>query len=188
MATAYARAALGIENARVGLLNIGEEDGKGTGLVQETTTLLRASGLNFVGNVEGHHIFQGVADVVVCEGFVGNVVLKTVEGLAEAILAIVKGKAKEAAAKDPAVLKPLEGVLGGLRAKMDYASYGGAPLLGFEGTVLIGHGRSSAEAVASALRVAVECVTRDVGRSIREAVARSGASAAEEGAAGRAHP
>jgi glycerol-3-phosphate acyltransferase PlsX len=171
MAAAYARAAFGVAVPRVGLLNIGEEEGKGTGLVQETTALLRGSGLHFVGNVEGHLIFQGVADVVVCEGFVGNVVLKTTEGLAEAILAIVMGAAKQAIAADPAAARTLESVLGGLRTRMDYASYGGAPLLGFEGTVLIGHGRSSPEAVANAIKVAVDCVARDVGRTIREAAA-----------------
>jgi glycerol-3-phosphate acyltransferase PlsX len=183
MASAYARAVLGVERPRVGLLNIGEEEEKGTGLVKETAGLLRESGLNFVGNVEGHAIFQGAADVVVCEGFVGNIVLKTTEGLAESILKILGGAVKEVAQSDPAGAGALKKVLGGLKARMDYAAYGGAPLLGFEGVVLIGHGRSSAEAVASAVRTAAGFVRSGLNERIREAVRAPRAHAAEGGGA-----
>ncbi len=173
MAAAYARAVLNIAEPRVGMLNIGEEEEKGTGLIKETLTLLRKSGLNVVGNIEGHAIFQGAADVVVCDGFVGNIVLKTTEGLAETILSMVAGAVKEAARTEPALAQSLKNVLGGLKSRMDYATYGGAPLLGFEGVVLIGHGRSSPEAVANGIRTAAEFVSKQVNESIREAVRAS---------------
>jgi glycerol-3-phosphate acyltransferase PlsX len=179
MAAAYSRAVLGIANPRVGLLNIGEEEQKGTSLVKETAGMLRASGLNFVGNIEGHAIFQGAADVVVCEGFVGNIVLKTTEGLAESILAMITDAGREAAKGDPSSATGLKQVLGGLKSRMDYAVYGGAPLLGFEGVVLIGHGRSSAEAVANAVRTGAEFVRKGVNEAIRDAVRATRAHAHE---------
>ena len=182
MAAAYARAVLNIAEPRVGMLNIGEEEEKGTGLIKETLTLLRQSGLNVVGNIEGHAIFQGAADVVVCDGFIGNIVLKTTEGLAETILSMITAAVKEAARSEPAAAQALKGVLGGLKSRMDYATYGGAPLLGFEGVVLIGHGRSSAEAVANGIRTGCEFVLKGVNESIREAVraSRVHAGAADE--------
>ena len=170
MAAAYATAVLNVAEPRVGMLNIGEEEQKGTDLLKETGALLRQSGLNFVGNVEGDAIFQGAADVVVCDGFVGNIFLKTAEGLAESILTIIAGAVKQAAQSDPSAAQALKGVLGGLKSRLDYATYGGAPLLGFEGVVLIGHGRSSAEAVANAVRTASEFVHKGVNERIREAV------------------
>ena len=173
MASAYAGAVLGVKSPRVGILNIGEEEEKGTSLVRETSGLLRESGLNFVGNIEGHAIFKGVADVVVCEGFVGNMILKTTEGLAESVLRILGGAAKKAAESEPAAAHALKQVVGGLKARMDYAAYGGAPLLGFEGVVLIGHGRSSAEAVANAVRTAAGFVSKGVNGRIRDAVRAS---------------
>jgi glycerol-3-phosphate acyltransferase PlsX len=184
MASAYARAVLNVAEPRVALLNIGEEEEKGTSLVKETATLLRKSGLNFVGNVEGHAIFQGVADVVVCDGFVGNIVLKTTEGLAETILTIIAGAVKDAARSEPAAANALKGVLGGLKNRMDYATYGGAPLLGFQGMVLIGHGRSSAEAVANAIRTASEFVRKRVNEHIAEAIRATRALAATGGEEG----
>lgn len=183
MASAYARAVLNIESPRVGVLNIGEEEAKGTSLVKETSRMLRGSGLNFIGNIEGHAIFQGAADVVVCEGFVGNIVLKTTEGLAESILTIISGAVKEAAASEPGATHALKTVLGGLRARMSYEAYGGAPLLGFEGVVVIGHGRSSPEAVASAIRTANDFVHKGVNDRIRDAVRASRPHASEDDAA-----
>jgi glycerol-3-phosphate acyltransferase PlsX len=179
MASAYAGAVLGVDHPRVGILNIGEEEEKGTSLVKETGALLRGSSLNFVGNIEGHAIFKGGVDVVVCEGFVGNIVLKTMEGLAESILTILSGAVKQAAQSEPAAAHALKAVVGGLKSRMDYAAYGGAPLLGFEGVVLIGHGRSSPEAVASAVRTATEFALKDVNAGIRDAVKASRVHAPE---------
>ena len=173
MADAYVRAVLGVQEPRVGLLNIGEEEEKGTDLVRETGALLRSSGLKYVGNIEPHAVFQGEADVAVCDGFVGNVILKTAEGLAESLFTIIGGAVQDAAKADPAAGQSLKRVLGGIKAKLDYATYGGAPLLGFEGMVLIGHGRSSAEAVASAVRTAHEFVSKRVNQRIRETIVAS---------------
>jgi len=187
MANAYARAVLGVEEPRVGILNIGQEEGKGTDLVQETADLLRRSGLRFIGNVEPHQLFQGVADVVVCDGFVGNMVLKTTEGLAECMLALIQGGVKSAARDDPAASAAMGKILGGLQDRVDYTSYGGAPLLGFDGAIFIGHGRSNPQAVASAMRGAHEFVAADVNGRIREAVhgrVRDGASDAHAPVAG----
>jgi glycerol-3-phosphate acyltransferase PlsX len=180
MAAAYAGAVLNVQNPRVGILNIGEEEEKGTSLAKETAAMLRGSELNFVGNVEGHAIFQGAADVVVCDGFVGNIVLKTTEGLAESVLTLISAAIKQAAATDPGAAPALKAVLGGLKGRMDYELFGGAPLLGFEGVVLIGHGRSSSAAVASAVRTASEFVGKRVNEKIRDAVRASRVRATED--------
>ncbi|MCK6479609.1 MAG: phosphate acyltransferase PlsX [Planctomycetaceae bacterium] len=181
MAAAYGRAILGVENPRVAMLNIGEEEAKGTSLVKQTASMLKESGLAWAGNVEGHAVFQGVADVVVCDGFVGNIVLKTTEGLADAMFTLIAGAVKEVARTEPAAVNALKEVLGGLRRRTDYASYGGAPLLGFEGVVLIGHGRSSPEAVANAIKGATEVVHQGVNAKIREAIrAHRSASGGDE--------
>ncbi|MHC4924469.1 MAG: phosphate acyltransferase PlsX [Planctomycetota bacterium] len=182
MASAYAAAILGIEKPRVGMLNIGEEEHKGNSLVKETVPLLKESGLDFVGNVEGHQVFQGGVDVVVCEGFVGNMILKTSEGIASTILTMMGKAAKEMAASDPTVAQGVMQLLGSVKDRIDYAAYGGAPLLGFEGAVLIGHGRSEPEAVANAVRVAAEYVAADVTEKITEAV-RATRNNSEESAA-----
>ena len=173
MASAYACAVLGVEKPRVGMLNIGEEEEKGTSLVKETAALIRQSGLHFVGNVEGHGIFTGNVDVVVCEGFVGNMVLKTAEGLAECVLTLMAGRVREVAATKPEAAAALKDLVGGSKSRMDYATYGGAPLLGFEGAVMIGHGRSSPEAIANAVRGSSEFAAQDVNRRIRDAIRSS---------------
>jgi len=170
MAAAYARAVLGIAEPRVGILNIGEEEQKGTSLIKETAALLKRSGLKFAGNIEGHAVFHGAADVVVCDGFVGNIVLKTAEGLADSLFTLVGAAMQEVARKDPATGETLKMVLGKVKARTDYATYGGAPLLGLEGVVLIGHGRSSPEAVANAVRTGHEFVAKKVNERIREPV------------------
>jgi glycerol-3-phosphate acyltransferase PlsX len=156
MGQAYARDVLGIEQPRVGLLSIGEEASKGNQLVQETFEKLHElAGINFVGNVEGKDLPNAHADVVVTDGFTGNVALKTAEGVADFILRELRDvltsrlQYKLAAA----VLQPAFGLL---RQRLDYAEYGGAPLLGVRGAVIIAHGRSNARAIASAIRAARE--------------------------------
>ncbi len=165
MASAYSHYVFGRRNPRVGLLNIGEEASKGNRLVKEAQRLLEASALNYIGNVEGRGIFSGEADVVVCEGFVGNVLLKVSEGLAETIMGLMK----------EGIQRTLRRRIGGmlckyavkeLAAKMDYAEFGGAPLLGVNGTVMICHGGSDRRAMAIALRVAAEAAARKVNQHI----------------------
>lgn len=136
MGSAYARLAFGIERPRVGLLSIGEEETKGNELTREAHQLLKVGPVAFIGNVEGREIYSGAADVVVCDGFTGNVVLKTSEGLVEMV----------AATLGPAFRR--------FRRRLDYSEYGGAPLLGVAGVAIVGHGRSSAKAVRNAIAMA----------------------------------
>lgn len=155
MAAIYSEYIYGVKNPRVGLLNIGEEDAKGNELAKETFALLSGSHLNFVGNVEGREIFDGKADVVVCEGFVGNVILKFGEGLAMGLLSTIKEEAtKSFWAKFGLLLcKP---AFAPLKVKMDFAEYGGVPLLGINGVCIICHGRSDSRAIKNAVRVALQ--------------------------------
>lgn len=156
MGDAYCKAMYEIPAPTIALLSIGEEDTKGNLLTKETFKLLKDSGvINFTGNIEGKDIFLGNADVVVCDGFIGNIVLKTSEGLAEAILKMLK---KEIADRPTGrvgylFMKP---ALKNFKKKTDYAEYGGAPLLGINGTCIISHGRSSSRAIRNALKVADE--------------------------------
>lgn len=171
MGSAYATAALGIPSPRVGLLNIGEEPSKGSQLAQDAYALLEVHAANFIGNVEGRDIPAGTADVVVTDGFTGNVVLKLMEGMSKHLL----GQFKAALMSSPvnkvaaAVLKPS---LGALRDKLDPDLHGAAPLLGIDGLALIGHGSSGPRAVASALRVGAVAVRAGLVARIAEALAR----------------
>lgn len=165
MAAQYARAALGVAAPRIGILSIGEEEHKGNRLVKETWERFRADPLpGFVGNVEPREFFHDRADVVVTEGFAGNVALKAAEGIAEYMLGVLQATLPQA----PESLQ----VLKTLRSRVDYAEYGGAPLLGVEGAYLIGHGRSDARAVSNALRAARAYVVHDVGARIVAELAR----------------
>jgi phosphate acyltransferase len=133
MGGVFARVALGVDRPRVGLLSIGEEETKGNELTREAHRLLKGAPINFIGNVEGREIYSGVADGIVCDGFTGNVVLKTSEGLVEALQARLGEK---------------------LSSVFDYSEYGGAPLLGIAGLAVVGHGRSSPKAVSNAIAMA----------------------------------
>jgi len=151
MACEFMARVYGVAQPRVGILNVGEEEQKGNVLAKETRDLLAASTLEVVGNVEGGDIFAGNCDVIVCDGFVGNIVLKTSEGLSERLLGAVFGEVKH--------LFEESGGNGGIgerlkkfAAKFHYAEYGGAPLLGVDGVAVIGHGRSDRKAMANALR------------------------------------
>jgi glycerol-3-phosphate acyltransferase PlsX len=153
MGSVLAEAQLRIDNPRVGLLNIGEERSKGTDIIREAYSLFEHSGLNFVGNVEGRDVFECTADVVVCDGFVGNVVLK----FTESILSFVTGTFRREIKKSwmtrlGAVL--MSAVFRTFRSRLDYAEYGGAPLLGVNGVVIISHGRSSVRAIKNAILMA----------------------------------
>jgi glycerol-3-phosphate acyltransferase PlsX len=162
MGSVYARVALGIDRPRVGLLSIGEEETKGNELTREAHQLFKAlalrspgeGGLNFIGNVEGREIYSGRADVIVCDGFTGNVVLKTSEGLVELF--------------DAALGDDLEKAF---RTRIDYAEYGGAPLLGVAGLAIVGHGRSSARAVRNAIALAFRFASTDFLQRVEQEIA-----------------
>ena len=164
MAGAYATAVCGVENPRVGLLSIGEEDAKGTGLVKDARKLMRDEPqINFVGNVEGRDLFKGVVDVVVCDGFVGNIVLKFTEGLAEGLFQTILSELQEFA---PDLLNEFKPVMKKIYAKHDYQEHGGAPLLGVNGYCLICHGRSESRAIKNAIRVGKQLVESGVNPEI----------------------
>ena len=153
LGAAYMESVFGLRSPRVGLLSNGEEAGKGNRLVQETHPLLTESGLNFVGNVEGRDATSGAADVVVCDGFAGNIVLKLAEGMVALIFDLVRGAVRSRLHYRLAglVLRP---ALRRAARRLDYREHGGAPLLGVRGLVFIAHGRSDAAAIASGLRAA----------------------------------
>jgi glycerol-3-phosphate acyltransferase PlsX len=167
MGVTYAERMLGIARPRLGLLSIGEEDTKGNQLVLEVNQALRASSLNFAGNVEGKDVLRGVCDVVVMDGFAGNVLVKTAEGVAELMFGELR-KAVELTPWNRAAGFVLMSELRKVRQRLDYSTYGGAVLLGVEGVVTIAHGRSNARAVFSAIRVARDAVQNGVLESIRE--------------------
>jgi len=168
MAHLYARNLLGISSPRIGLLSNGEEAGKGNDLVRETFKLLKESRLNFIGNVEGHDIFNGCADVIVCDGFTGNVTLKVSEGLVETIEALLHDElASTFGGRVGSVLS--RQAFRRFRRRVDYSEYGGAPLVGLNGLCIVGHGRSSSKAVANAVTMAVRAVKEDLlGRLSRD--------------------
>jgi len=153
MASTYAQVIMGVEEPRVGLLNVGEEDGKGTDLVRDAYSLLAEGELNFVGNIEARDIHRGGCDVLVCDGFVGNVVLKLIEGVAEKLFRMVLEGITQACPESQDLFRS---VVSDVANRVDYAQYGGAPLLGVDGIAIIGHGHSNATAVANAIRVANE--------------------------------
>ncbi len=170
MGAVYARYLLGRENPRVGLLSIGEEDTKGNGLVLEAHPLLRrASHLNFIGNVEGRDVFKGTCDVVVTDGFTGNVVLKTAESVAGLVAHKIKAELRrDLLARTGALL--LMPALARLKAEIDWEEYGAAPLLGVDGVCFIGHGSSRSRAFRSAIRTIVRFVEERVNEHIREEI------------------
>jgi len=162
----YAQMIFGTATPRVGLLSIGEEEGKGNELTKETFRVLKETGLNFMGNAEGRDIFNGKADVVVCDGFIGNVVLKAAESLGEMISKMLKAEVTKTASRKVGALM-LRGAFDGLRKRMDYSEYGGAPLLGVNGGCIVCHGRSDAKAIKNAIRVAHDFATNQIDAKIR---------------------
>ena len=168
LGSVYMAKVLGVPNPRVGLLSNGEEDSKGSLVVQEAHRLLKESGFNFIGNVEGRDVPAGTkADVVVCDGFVGNVVIKLSEGLSETLFSLIRAEIGRslpsrmaAAALMPAFRR--------IKRRLDYEEYGGAPLLGVKGVVIIAHGRSTAKAIGNALRVAAQAAEQRLVETIAE--------------------
>ena len=169
MGEAYARFLLGIDRVRIGLLNIGGEAGKGSPVAKEAHALLSKSALQFVGNIEGHDLFGGKADVLVADGVVGNMVLKVVEGFAGYLL-------KEVGNMGSAAPESMREAIGRLVGASDYSEVGGATLMGVNGVVIIGHGRSQAHAVLPAMRTAFREIEKDVVRHTSESLARHAGS------------
>lgn len=169
MGAAFMRDVRMIENPTVGLLNIGEEESKGTELIKEAYRILEQRCSNFVGNIEGYDLFAGTSNVIVCDGFVGNVALKVSESLAHSIeLYLKKALNRNPMTRFGALLS--RSAFSFLRKETDYAEYGGAPLLGIHGTCIICHGKSSAKAIKNAVLVAREFITQGVNRHIVEAI------------------
>lgn len=157
----FSKKIVGISSPRVGLMSVGEEESKGNDLTKEVHKFLKELHLNFIGNVEGRDIYNGRADVIVCDGFTGNVALKTSEGLIEAVLKLLKDElSRNLQAKLGALLSQQS--FKRLKKRLDYSEYGGAPLLGLRGVSIICHGRSSSNAIKNAIRVAKEFAENQV--------------------------
>ena len=167
MGHVFAEYILGKENPRVGLLSIGEEDGKGNEIVKEVFQMLKASHINFIGNIEGKEVYRGNADVIVCDGFTGNIALKISESLAEMIGTNLKRMFQNnwASKLGYLLLKPQ---LDQFKKKVDYSETGGAPLLGVNGVVIIAHGNSSPKAIKNAINRARELCEKNINEHIRE--------------------
>jgi len=179
MGSLYAGNVLGIADPRVGLMSMGEEEGKGGRRIREIHTVLEGTGVHFVGNVEGRHVFTGEVDVIVCDGFTGNVILKVSEGLGEMILTALSEEASRSAVHGIGLLMA-KGAFINLRRKVDYAEYGGAPLLGVNGACLIGHGRSTAKAIRNAVKVAAQYAASGTIEKIAAALPAIASSIPEE--------
>ncbi len=180
MGAAYAERVLGKKRPRVGLLSIGEEGGKGNTMVKQAYEYLGQSDLNFVGNVEGRDLFRTTCQVVVCDGFVGNVGLKITEGLAEAAVELFVREITRTWTGRLSIhlMRP---TLRRLRSQFDYATYGGAPLLGIKGVAFICHGASSAQAIASAVKLAAEAARNSMPRHLEQGLANFGRSWSGDG-------
>lgn len=168
MGYTYIKEILGISsNPKIGILSIGEEEGKGNDLVKDTYPLLKMTKLNFVGNAEGRDIFTGDFDVIVCDGFVGNVVLKTAESLGTIILEMIKEEVNKSIISKigAALMLP---ALKRFKKKADFSEYGGAPLLGTKGTCIITHGRADKKVIKNALKFASEFVNHDFNNKLIE--------------------
>lgn len=155
MGELYARSVLKIRHPRVGLLSIGEEEAKGNELTRETFPLLKQLPINFIGNVEGRDLYNGNADVIVCDGFVGNVALKTTEGLAKLVRDLLRASLTSTVTAQVGALLSRK-AFNEFKKRLDYSEYGGVPLLGVRGVCIIGHGSSNDRAIFNGIRVAVE--------------------------------
>lgn len=169
MGSVYARIALGVERPRVGLLSIGEEATKGNELTRDAHRLLKSSALNFVGNLEGREIYGGAADVIVCDGFTGNIVLKTSEGLVETVEALLADELQGTFSSQVGYLLSRR-AFRRFRRRVDYSEYGGAPLLGVAGLAIVCHGRSSSRAVRNAIAMAHRFAAGDFVRRVEHEI------------------
>jgi glycerol-3-phosphate acyltransferase PlsX len=175
MGEAYARHVLGIERPRVALVSIGEEPNKGNELTREAHRLLKTAPVGFIGNVEGREIYSGAAEVIVCDGFTGNVVLKTSEGLVDAVERLLGDELRGTFTSQMGSVLSRR-AFRRFRRRVDYSEYGGAPLLGVAGTAIVAHGRSSAKAVRNAIAMAARLASSDVVSRVTRGVAVAGVS------------
>src|SRR3984957_16074785 len=171
MGSVYSRHVLGYKNPTVGLISLGEEDVKGTEKTKEVFQMLKRSSLNFIGNIEGRHLFEDPVEVVVCDGFVGNVILKTCESIAVAIFQWLKHELKRNPIRKLGALLAKDAFLT-IKDKTNYEEYGGSPLLGVNGICIIAHGASTPLAIKNALRVAAESIEQQVNPHIVEEIRR----------------
>ncbi len=171
MGSVYSRHVLGFKNPSVGLMSIGDEDVKGTGLTKEVFKMLKRSSLNFRGNIEGHDLFEDPVEVVVCDGFVGNVILKTCESVATAVFKWLKHELKKSKVRMAGAYLAREAFMT-IKKRMNYEEYGGMPLLGVNGICIIAHGASTPLAIKNALRVAAESIEQQVNPHIVEEIRR----------------
>jgi glycerol-3-phosphate acyltransferase PlsX len=169
MGSIYAESVLGVDRPRVGVLSNGEEPSKGTELTRAASALLEVTALNYVGYVEGRDIFNDKVDVVVCDGFTGNVALKTMEGVASFASDVLKGAFEKNLSSKVGYLMSRNSLRAAYR-KLDYAEYGGAPLIGLDGVAIVAHGGSSPLAVKSAIRLACDAVDHEMNRRIATAL------------------
>jgi glycerol-3-phosphate acyltransferase PlsX len=170
MGSIYAQLAFGKKRPSIGLMSIGEEDSKGTDRTKEAFKVLKETGLNFVGNVEGREVFNGKVDVIVTDGFTGNVILKVSEALAEMVEQTLREEIKKTLKASVGFLLS-RSAFRSFKQRLDYSEYGGAPLLGLKGCVIICHGRSSAKAVKNAIRFAAEFSRRSLDQKIQSSIA-----------------
>jgi glycerol-3-phosphate acyltransferase PlsX len=173
MGEIYYRALFGTRRPRVGLLSIGEEEMKGNELTREAFHLLKKMPLRFVGNVEGREVFAGNVEVIVCDGFIGNVALKISEGLVEHLVVTLKGALQSSLSSQMGYLLS-RNAFKDFKRHLDYSEYGGAPLLGVRGITVIGHGRSNANAIKNAIRVAAELARAKINEKIESELASAG--------------
>jgi len=171
MGSVYSRHVLGYKNPTVGLISLGEEDVKGTELTKEVFKMLKLSQLNFVGNIEGRHLFEDPVEVVVCDGFVGNVILKTCESIAVAIFKWLKHELTRNKVRIAGAFLARH-AFNNIKRKTNYEEYGGSPLLGVDGICIIAHGASTPLAIKNALRVAAESIEHRVNPHIVEEIRR----------------
>ena len=169
MGSAYAERVLGVPNPRVAIVSNGEEEGKGNQLVQETVPLLKAGGFNFVGNAEGKDIPRGHADVIVTDGFTGNVIIKLAEGVSKFLLDVLRTEITSSNVSKVGALLARP-AFDEVKSRLDYREYGGAPLLGVDGVVIVGHGRSDAKAIRNGIRMAAQAVENGVLDAIKQGV------------------
>ncbi len=181
MGDIYSRVIFRTENPRVGLLSIGEEEHKGNELTRSATKLLRGLPINFIGNVEGRDLYTGATDVIVCDGFIGNVALKVSEGMVEVIKSMLQESLKATMTRQLGYVLS-RAAYQDFKKRVDYSEYGGAPLLGVRGVCIICHGRSNANAIKNAIRVAGEFAAAGLNRRIEAELSRTSAAALTSGA------
>jgi len=170
MGSLYAKLAFGKANPSIGLMSIGEEDSKGTDRTKEAFKVLKETGLNFIGNVEGRDVFNGSVDVIVTDGFTGNVILKVSEALAEMVEKLLREEIKRTLKASVGFLLS-RSAFRSFKSRLDYSEYGGAPLLGVKGCVIICHGRSTAKAIKNAIRFAAEFSRQGLAEKIQSSIA-----------------